>query len=71
MSIYGQIETITLEDRNRAFIEICNIAAIIELEANGPTRLLFVGGGHLDICGSAEIWRREVAIARIKQETLA
>lgn len=70
-----QIEVITLKEvrghtisRCRAFVRIDAIAAIIELKEDGPTRLLFIGGGYIDICGSAEIWRREIRLTELLED---
>lgn len=70
---HRQIKVITFErvrghtiSRNRAFVRIDTIAAIIELEDGGPTRFLFTGGGYLDVCGNAEILRREIRMIELQ-----
>lgn len=72
---HRQIEVCTNETvrgviiaRNRAFVRVDAIAAIIELKEDGPTRLLFTGGGYLDVCGGAEILRREIRLAELQDD---
>lgn len=66
MSDLGQIEVVEVETRKAVFVREHKVAAVMELKDGGPTRLLFDAGGHLDICGGAEIWRREIELARLK-----
>lgn len=72
---HRQIEVVTLESvrghtisRNRAFVRVDTIAAIIELKEDGPTRFLFTGGGYLDVCGGAEILRREIRLIELSDD---
>lgn len=71
---HRQIEVTTLEQvrsvsisRAKAFVRVDTVAAIIELLPDGPTRLLFTGGGYIDVCGSAEILRREIRMAELEE----
>lgn len=71
---HRQIEVMTNEtvrgvviSRYRAFVRIDTVAAIVEINEGGPTRLIFTGGGFLDICGSAEIIRRKIRIAELNE----
>ncbi len=49
--ISGTIEAIELETRKRVFLLVSKIAGCLAIKDDGPTRLLFSGGGHVDVCG--------------------
>jgi len=62
--VSGQITVCTLNDGLMAFVSVAHVAA--EVDLGGPSRLVFGGGGQMDICGSPEYWRRAVRIAELE-----
>jgi hypothetical protein len=69
--ISGQLVAIELETRHPVALVCSQIAGFVALKDDGPCRVLFSGGGHVDICGSADIWRREFMIALIVERAEA
>ncbi len=65
---FGVLKTVELETRKNAFVREHKIAAVIELKDGGPTRLIFDGGGSIDVCGGAEIWWCELQLTKIELE---
>lgn len=61
----GSIEVCMLIDRKKAVIRVAVIGALIELEEGGPTRIGFVNGGYLDVCGGIETFKREIEIVEL------
>lgn len=68
VSVLRQIEAVDLVTRRPVCIRVDAIGALIGIKDGGPTRLVFVGGGTLDICGDFEIHRRHVRMAEIISE---
>lgn len=64
--VSGQVTVWTLNERQEAAVQVSTIAAIITLKPGGPTRLLFTGGGTLDICGGAEYWRAKIRLTELE-----
>ncbi len=64
----GQTEVVILDDRKTAFVIDAKIAAFVALRKDGPTRLVFTGGGYLDICGGVETWRRLIRLKELTSE---
>lgn len=67
-TVHGDIEVITSHHRQKAFVRISKIAAVVEIRPGGPTNLIFTTGGELEICGGAEYWRRVVAIFDLEHQ---
>lgn len=65
---HGIVTGIELESRSSVFVREHKIAAVLALEDGGPTRLILDAGGHIDVCGSADIWWREIELARLRHE---
>jgi hypothetical protein len=65
--IAGQLGGVELISRHLTWVMAHKVAAIVEIRPDGPTRLHFDGGGHIDMCGPAEHWRTELAILREKR----
>lgn len=63
--VHGQIEAVCLDSRETVFVRITKIAALVSLAPDGPTRLVFDAGGHLDICGSARYWRQKIRVVEL------
>ena len=62
MSADGCIKAVDLDTRRDIYIRVSKIAAFRAIRQDGPTRVLFDAGGHVDICGAAAQWR---LVARI------
>jgi hypothetical protein len=58
------VKAMDLVTRTDVWIREAMVAAVMDLP-NTATRVIFVGGGHVDICGSAEGWRQRVRRAQI------
>ncbi len=54
------------DTRKPVYLRVAQIAGFLELKPDGPARVLFSGGGHLDICGGARIWMLQARIEEIK-----
>lgn len=65
--IAGQLGGVELVSRHLTWVMTHKIAAVTEIRPDGPARLHFDGGGHIDMCGSADIWRNEVARATLTE----
>jgi hypothetical protein len=63
----GVIKCVELETRRDIFLRQHKIAGVMALgqSDNGATRIVFDGGGHVDVCGAAEVWWREIELARL------
>jgi hypothetical protein len=60
------IYVVELESRKDCYIRLNQIAGIMELKEEGPTRILFSQGGHIDVCGSAEQWSVKIRLVEIQ-----
>jgi hypothetical protein len=65
IEIGGTIRGVLLEDRKDIFVRVSKVAAVVPLKPNGPTRLLFDGGGYVDVCGSATVWSLRIRLREI------
>lgn len=68
-SVTGQIEVTTNAKRQKAFVRINKIAAVVSICQGGPTNLIFDNGGEMEICGDAEWWRHQIAITEVSGKT--
>lgn len=66
VTISGFIEAIEVETRRRAFVKVALVAGVIALKPGGPSRLLFSGGGHIDVCGGAPQWAMLLRLHELK-----
>jgi hypothetical protein len=66
--VVGQIE-VTAITGQATFIIAAKAAGVVELEKE-TCRILFDGGGHIDVLGDAEIIRRNIAIERLEESKL-
>lgn len=57
------LKAMDLVGRNDVWIREATVAAVMDLP-NTATRVIFIGGGHLDICGTAASWRMRVRRAQ-------
>jgi hypothetical protein len=67
--VSGQIAAVAVVDGwpgPKAWVLPSKVAAVVALKEHGPTRLVFSGGGHLDVCGGAEWWRCKIRIAELE-----
>jgi hypothetical protein len=62
----SDIRFVELETRKDVFVRISKIAAVQEIRPDGPSRILFDGGGHVDVCGAARIWRINIRLAELE-----
>lgn len=66
----GRLKVVELKTRKTTFVIASKVAAVMELRHDGPARLIFDGGGELDVCGSAQHWvlmtQLETAAAQVK-----
>lgn len=68
--MYGYVEATDLHSRKTVSVVAAKVAAITPISSNGfPTRLLFDGGGFVDVCGCADIWRLEIALELLRWRT--
>lgn len=65
-AVSGQLTAWTLNEGRKVFVRVSQVAAVIALEEDGPTRFQFAAGGHLDVCGGAELWRRLIRISELE-----
>lgn len=61
----GDLEAVELHSRAQCYLRVSQIAAVMVLKEGGPARVLFSGGGHIDVCGSAEVWRLKIRILEL------
>lgn len=64
-SSHGQIKVCVLDGRGDAYIRVAKIAGVLALKPDGPTRILFDAGGHIDVCGGANQWRLIIQIVAL------
>jgi len=69
--VAGQLGGVELVFRHLTWVVARKIAAIAEIRPDGPTRLYFDGGGSIDMCGPAEAWRSELALATGRRSSVA
>lgn len=62
----GVLSGVELDSRKRIFVRENKIAAVVELKPDGPTRLMLIGGGHIDVCGDAAMWWRILRLTELK-----
>lgn len=61
----GVVRSCTLETKNNVYIFADKVTAIEVLKEGGPARIHLAEGSYLDVCGDANIWRCEVALAKL------
>jgi hypothetical protein len=59
-----------LRSRQPMYLQVSHIVGVQALRRGG-TRVMFAGGGSVDVCGNAEEWRLEIALANAKLEKTA
>lgn len=64
---HGDLRVVELDGRRDAHIRQSHIAGVIAIKPGGPARILFSGGGHIDVCGDAEQLRLEIRIAELSE----
>ena len=62
----GQLRAVALETRKEVYVVASKVAAVADIDGKG-VRLIFEGGGFVNVCGMVESWRIMVRIAQLKE----
>jgi hypothetical protein len=62
----GQLRAVEVETRKNVYVFASKVAAVMD-NAAGGVRLIFGGGGHVNVCGMVESWRIMVRLAQLKE----
>lgn len=54
-----------LSTRETLYLRVDKIAGVQELQSGG-CRILLAAGGYVDVCGTAQVWRHEIALANAR-----
>ena len=60
------LKCVELQTRNMVYVREQKIAAVQVIKSGWPSRIIFVGGGYVDVCGAAEIWKCELELVDLK-----
>jgi hypothetical protein len=66
---HGDVRLIELDTRREVYVRQSQIAGMLAIKQDGPSRIIFSGGGHLDVCGAAGQLRLGIKIAEISERS--
>lgn len=63
----GMVKCVDLHTRQPVYVFANKVAAVAQItEDIAPTRLVFDGGGSIEVCGTTTVWNYHIQIARLK-----
>jgi hypothetical protein len=61
----GDLKMLDLRSRQPLYLQVSRIAGVRALRCGG-SRILFCAGGSVDVCGTLDEWRLQIALANAK-----